>query len=135
MHNMVAAQKNILIIEDSPTQRAILRNLCVELGFAPICPTRFDHSVTEIIKNEDITLVLLDLILLDDDGSPLADGFQLCDEIKSLDPQVKIIVISAESDDAAQQFAAAQGADTFIGKPFKIEELESKIKSLGIKTN
>ena len=129
---MSSINSNILIIEDSPTQRAILSNLVTELGFKPICPVFFDEGIIDQINKHSIKIVLLDLILLDNDGTPIADGFQICEDIKSQCPSVKIIVISAESDSAAQDFAAAQGADTFIGKPFKIDELEFKIRSLGI---
>ena len=72
------------------------------------------------------------MILLDNDGQPIGDGFQICNEIKSADPSVKVIVISAEADEAAKMFALSQGADGFICKPFKIEELEQSLLSVGV---
>lgn len=130
---MTGNNKNkILIVEDAPTQRAILCNLIKELGLTPICPTFFDSSVISYISDNEISLVLLDLILLDSDGHPIGDGFQICNEIKSYDPEVKVIIISAETDQAAQEFATSQGADGFISKPFKTAELEECLKLNGI---
>ena len=122
--------KNILIVEDAPTQRAVLINLTKELGYNPICPSNFDSTILNLIKENKILLVLLDLILLDDDGHSIGDGFQICQEIKNHNQEVKVIVITAESDIAARLFAESQGADGFLNKPFRIEDLEESLKKL-----
>lgn len=120
-------KEKILIIEDSPTQRAILSNLITELGLKPVVVTTFDSIIVETIQKDSIKTVLLDLILVDDDGVPIGDGFQICSEIKIHNPDIKVIVISAESDESAKVFALSQGADGFICKPFEIKELEKSL--------
>ncbi len=125
-------KEKILIIEDSPTQRAILSNLVTELGLEPVVVTSFDSIIVETIQSQSINTVLLDLILVDDDGTPIGDGFQICSDIKNHNPDIKVIVISAESDESAKLFALSQGADGFICKPFEINELEKSLNELSV---
>lgn len=129
---MIQESRKILIVEDAPTQRAILANLVTELGLIPVFPPSFDDAILNTINSNSIKIVLLDLILVDNDGQPIGDGFQICNDIKTIDPSVKVIVISAESDEAARNFALSQGANGFISKPFKIEELEHALTSVGL---
>jgi DNA-binding NtrC family response regulator len=104
-------EKKILVIEDAPTQRAILKNLVKELGYEPICPNLFDSSIYQLIFDHNIKIVLLDLVLLDDNGMSVGDGFQICSEIKMQSPDTKVIIITAEADVSAKTFAECQGAD------------------------
>ncbi len=114
----------ILIVEDSQVQRAVMVNLVKELGYVPVAVEKFDQHISAVLKSQNISVVLLDLMLLNEEGTPVADGFQLCNEIKETNPLIKVVIVSAESDEAAREFALLQGADGFLAKPFKINELE-----------
>jgi DNA-binding response OmpR family regulator len=122
--------KKILIIEDSDVQRAVIVNLVKELGYEPFAIEAFDASVSEYFQDRDFGVVLLDLMLLNEDGTPAADGFQICNEIKENDPAVKVIIVSAEDDEAARELAMLQGADGYLAKPFRIEDLEACLLAL-----
>ena len=124
--------KKILIIEDSPLQRAVIVNSVKELGFDPLAVDEFQSSIIPLIKQHNVDLVLLDLLLVDDKGNAIADGFQLCAEIKNAKPKIKIIVITAESDVSAREFAELQGADAVITKPFQVDKLAKCIESIGM---
>ena len=84
-----------------------------------------------LLKIHDIELVLLDLLLVDEQGNVVADGFQVCAELKNAKPELKIIVITAENDISAKEFAELQGADAFITKPFQVDKLSKCIDSIG----
>ncbi|HMO18269.1 MAG TPA: response regulator [Oligoflexia bacterium] len=120
----------ILIIEDSPLQRAVIANVVKELGFTPVLAENFDSSLINIIEQEDIFIVLLDLMLQNEDGEVLMDGFQLCAEMKQQRNGLKVVVVSAEDDEAAREFAMLQGADGFISKPFRVQDLRDCIQSI-----
>lgn len=117
-------KQKILIIEDSPVQRAVIVNVVKELGYEPIVLERFDDPIHNILDTHSVSIVLLDLILLNNDGSVVVDAFQLCTEIKDIDESIKVIVVSAEGDEAAKEFALLNGADGFMQKPFRIQELQ-----------
>lgn len=124
--------KKILIIEDSPLQRAVIVNIVKELGFEPFPVEEFQVSLVPLLEKHEIDLVLLDLLLVDEQGNAIADGFQVCAELKNAKPEIKIIVITAENDTSAKEFAELQGADAFITKPFQVDKLAKCIKSIGI---
>lgn len=121
---------NILVIEDSPVQRAVIGNIVKELGHKPYLIESFHNAISPLINKDSIDIVLLDLMLHDEDGNIVADGFQVCSELKNTKPNIKIIIISAESDESAKDFAILQGADAYITKPFKVTDLSDCIKSL-----
>lgn len=124
--------KKVLIVEDSPLQRAVITNIVKELGYEPVPVETFAVSLVPLLKSHNIDLVLLDLVLVDENGRAVADGFQVCAELKLAKPDLKIIVITAENDDSAREFAILQGADAFISKPFQVEKLAKCIDDIGL---
>ena len=72
----------VLIIEDSPSQAAVISSIVKEAGHEPILCTEFSKGFAQIIRQLEPQIVLLDLVLLGPDGKPVADGFQVCREIK-----------------------------------------------------
>lgn len=113
----------VLIVEDSPSQAAIIANVVKSAGHNPAVYSQLPMGISQIMQKEMPDLVLLDLRLLDPDGNPMADGFQLCREIKRTSAKTPVIVISAEGDEEACEWAMMQGADAFLQKPFVVEDL------------
>lgn len=69
-------------------------------------------------------LILLDLML------PEMSGYDVCREIRRIDPIVSVLVLSARtlSEDRAAAFDA--GADQYLSKPFALPELISRVRNL-----
>ena len=124
---MSQESRKVLIVEDSPSQAAIIAELVKQAGFQPAVYTELPTGITQILARELPILVLLDLRLLDAQGQLLADGFQLCREIKRSPNKVPVIVVSAEGDDDACEWAKLQGADAYIQKPFMVNDLTEVI--------
>ena len=57
------------------------------------------------------------------------DGFELCKEIRKINPSVPILMLTAlgSTDDKLEGFDA--GADDYMVKPFDFRELNARIKS------
>lgn len=68
-----------------------------------------------------------DLILLDR-NLPDGDGIELCREIRAADPHAYIVMLTANSSDAAKLEGFAYGADDYIAKPAHLEELVARIR-------
>lgn len=114
----------VLIIEDSNAQAAIIAEIVREAGHEALLPGSVQHGVAQILKSLRPDVVLLDLVLLGADGKPIADGFQICREIKRVtSAKIGVIVVSAEGDDEASEWAILQGADAYLQKPFVVEDL------------
>lgn len=106
---------NILIIDDE-------KNICISIEFA----LEDDHKVfacqdpitgLEIIKNEEIDLVLLDLKIGE------FDGISTLKKIKNINGNIPVIMITAHGSIKSSVDAMKAGAYYYITKPIDIEEL------------
>src|SRR5882672_5532494 len=112
----------VLIVEDSPSQSAIIADVVRQAGHQPVVYNTLPTGISQILLKEQPGLVLLDLRLMDEDGNQVADGFQICREIKKSPLHPPVVVITAEGEDEACEWALLQGADAFLQKPFASDE-------------
>ena len=116
----------VLIIEDSPAQAAIIAEIVKHAGHEPLSSPNITNGVGQALKSLNPDIVLLDLVLLGPDGKPMADGYQMCREIKrSSDNKIGVIIVSSKGGDESAEWAVLQGADAFLEKPFAVEDLVS----------
>lgn len=127
---MLGKRSKVLVIEDSPSQAAVIADLVRQAGHTAVVYNEIRIGISQIIAKEQPQLVLLDLKLLDADGNPVADGFQLCKEIKRSPLKPIVIVVSAEGDEQACEWALLQGADGFLQKPFAAQDLTDVLTQL-----
>ena len=85
------------------------------------------NSISEakrVLKEGHHSIVFLD--------NHLPDGFGInfIDEIRKLNPRVKIVMITAQDTNNDRNTAYEQGVDQFIGKPFTRESIFSAIENL-----
>ncbi len=85
-------------------------------------PAYDGEQALAILKNEDIKLVLLDIMM------PKLDGISAVREIRKLSA-VPVILISAKSEDADKILGLNIGADDYITKPFQPLELVARVRS------
>ena len=114
---------NILIIEDEVKIADSLKQGLSENGF--YTQVAYDGQVgLRLFRHGIFNLVLLDIKL------PGKSGYEVCKEIRSINPNVPIIMLTAMSsvDDKIEGFDA--GADDYIIKPFDFRELLVRIKAL-----
>ena len=116
----------VLIIEDSPAQAAIISEIVAKAGHTVSMMDDFSRGVAQVFKGLSPDVVLLDLILLGPNGKPIADGFQMCREIKRVSKgKTKVVIISSKGDEESAEWAVLQGADAFLQKPFAVDDLIS----------
>ena len=118
---MPAKPPKILIVDDEPQIRVLLRATLCRAGYAVIeaSTAREALNAKAIDKPE---LVLLDL------GLPDRDGLELVQLLRA-DPRSAVIVISAR-DQTEQKVAALDlGADDYVTKPFDTEELLARVRA------
>jgi len=121
----------ILIVEDSPSQAAVINEVVTQAGHEPLPPPDLHKGIAQILKSSMPDVVLLDLVLLGEDGKPMADGFQLCREIKRASKgKIKVVIVSSKGDEESAEWAILQGADAFLQKPFAVEDLVEVLREL-----
>jgi DNA-binding response OmpR family regulator len=113
----------ILLIEDEPK---IATFVCQGLRAAGMKVEHIDNGLDGLnrVLQAQHDLLVLDIML------PGMDGFELLQKVRSLGISLPVIVLSAKTDlpDRLQGFDL--GADDYLAKPFFIEELIARIRSL-----
>lgn len=111
----------ILIIEDNPTLQGVLREVLEPLG-EEILSAYTGEEGLKILKEEEVDLVLLDLML------PKITGLEVLDIIKKDFETIPVIVITAYASIDTAIDAMKRGAFHYIPKPFKNEEILIQVK-------
>lgn len=110
--------KSILVVEDSPTELQVVSRLLMSEGYRFTTATDGEEALQKATQ-EMPDLMLLDVIL------PKKNGFQICRQLKSSPATsgIKIIVLSSKDQESDKYWGLKQGADLYLTKPYKSEEL------------
>ena len=84
------------------------------------------YQAIEKAKAEIPDLILLDIML------PGLDGFEVCDRLKrdALTENIPIIMLTAKDEIRDKVGGLETGADDYVTKPFNLNELKARIKSV-----
>ncbi len=116
----------LLVIED---ERALcetivrsLRRLAYSVDYC------YDgNRAMELLGEERYDLVLLDLNL------PGADGMTVLKTLRQTDRETRVLILSARSEVTDKVAGLDAGANDYLAKPFHLEELEARIRSLTLR--
>ena len=115
-------QKNILIVDDEVKIVEVVSSLLQSCGYRVF--EAFDgESALQIFKQENISLVILDLML------PKYSGEEVCKIIRQTS-RVPIIMLTAKVQEENIVEGFACGADDYVSKPFRLKELKARIQAL-----
>lgn len=106
-----------LIVDDAAETRLILRALASRRGF-DVIEAEDGKQGLDLALSKRPDLILLDIRM------PNMDGLTALSEIRDEDPNVSVVIISAESDNETLEEALALGASNFVHKPFDAEEVK-----------
>jgi hypothetical protein len=115
-------RKDILIVEDSPTQREQLRFILEQNGYA-VRTARDGKAALEEIHGKRPEMVISDIVM------PELDGYSLCRIIKG-EPELKdipVMLLTNLSDPQDVIKGLQAGADNFLTKPYNEHFLLSRI--------
>lgn len=113
----------ILVVDDKEHNRILLEEMLSIVGFKTVCAVNGADAL-EIYKNKKPDLILLDIAM------PVMDGIEVTKKIRSLEKEKKtpIIIISASAFNETRKEVYKNGANDFISKPFKEDEVYLKIQ-------
>ena len=114
----------ILIVDDSSSMRQILNNIVAKLDFSEIIEASGSMKAIQDYKEQKPDLVLLDLIL------PDIQGDEVLAEIKKINPQQKVIMITAVGQEEMMERCKALEATEYIVKPFDDGKVAATIKKV-----
>jgi two-component system, chemotaxis family, chemotaxis protein CheY len=110
----------VLIVDDSALTRRSLRQILETAGFQVVeAENGLDALERYFIDKPDV--VLLDLVMRG------MYGLDVLQKIRELDPQARIVVVSADIQTSSHDLAGEAGAVAFINKPFDKTDILSAL--------
>lgn len=116
------AQTKILVVEDDPKIRTLLRNVLETEGFG-VQEAATAVETLGLIRTSPPDLITLDINLGVD------NGLELAREIRSV-TQVPIIMVTGKDDVIDRVVGLELGADDYITKPFHVREVIARVRSV-----
>ena len=87
------------------------------------------EQALDMIYAELYDLIVLDLIVLDL-NLPGLDGMEILRELRKENEETKVLILSARSQIADKVEGLDSGANDYMEKPFHLQELEARVRSL-----
>lgn len=123
---MVQKAMKILVVDDFPTMRRIIRNLLKDLGFENVDEAEDGAQALEKLRNSTFDLVVSDW------NMPNMDGLVMLKTIRQ-DPDLSklpVLMVTAEAKKENIIAAAQAGANGYVVKPFTAATLEEKLNKI-----
>ncbi len=115
-------KSHILVVDDDPEVQKVVSKYLTDDGYIIYKALTGAESLA-ILKEKQIDLILLDMVLPDSDGLKLMTEYR-----KST--AIPIIVVSGKGDATDKVVGLEMGADDYLTKPFHLRELSARIKSV-----
>lgn len=116
--------KRVLVVDDAAFMRISLKNIIEKAGYQVVGEAENGAVAIKRYKELSPDIVTMDITM------PEMDGVQALKEIKKIDPEAKIIMISAMGQESYVKDAVMAGAKGFIIKPWKEETVLSALSKL-----
>lgn len=114
----------ILIVDDAAFMRMMLRNILAKNGYEVVAEAEDVISATELYKTLKPDLVTMDITM------PKVNGIEGVREILKIDPQAKVIMVSAMGQQTMVMEAIQAGAKDFIVKPFQQDRIVQAVEKV-----
>ncbi len=114
------AGKKILVVDDEPDLREILRDE-FELGGAQVTEAVNGVDALKKVEATDFDLVISDIRM------PGGDGFTFAKAVKQRNPRRPAVVLITGFADVTAEEAAAVGIEGFFQKPFSLEAFRTDV--------
>ncbi len=117
---------DVLVVDDAPTMRRIIRSLLKEIGFKNIREAENGSTALELLKNKKADLVLSDWNMPEMNGLEFLKAIRGDGALKDL----PVLMITAESKKENLMEAVKAGVSNYIVKPFNAKTLQDKLDKI-----
>ncbi len=111
----------VLVVEDDESQREPLSGYLADLG-ARVLEAASGEDALAVLASEDPDVVITDLRM------PGIDGRDLLRELKKLNPEIRVLVVTAYGTVENAVACLKDGADDYLLKPLDLEEVEHQVR-------
>lgn len=120
--------KKLLVVDDEPSILTLLKFNLEQSGFE-VLTAENGNDALEIAVTEDLTLIVLDLML------PGMDGMDVCKTLRQEKINTPILMLTAKDDEFDKILGLELGADDYMTKPFSPREVVARVKAILRRTN
>ncbi|MDQ3839371.1 MAG: response regulator [Thermoproteota archaeon] len=118
-------KKNILIVDNEPDMTSLLKMALERVGFI------IDAFNDPVLALKSFKPNLYDLVLLDV-MMPEMDGFELYDQLKKMDPGIKVCFLTASTETYREELSKEKyreiSKDLFLEMPLPLNEIITEVK-------
>src|SRR5579862_4571803 len=116
------SQGKVLIVDDEPSIRRVIRTTFVTLGF-DIAEAINGEQALPLLRRSNFDAVLLDV------NMPGMGGLEACREIRRQFPRLAVLMLTVRDHEDDKVEALNAGADDYVTKPFPIRELVARVRA------
>ena len=120
----IEGKGSVLVVDDSHLMRKLLSVTIQQAGYNVVGMAANGLEAIELYKTMKPDIVTLDI------NMPLMSGDETLRELIEIDPNAKVIMVSASSNSKNVLSSLKEGAVSFITKPFKTEEIVAALNSI-----
>ncbi len=116
--------ETILLVDDEEMVRSLGTKMLERAGYSVLTAQNGEEALA-LYGNygKKVNLVLLDLIM------PGMGGYQALERLKTMDPDIRVVIASGYSPDGLLKASTESGAVGFVGKPFNRTDLLSTVRT------
>jgi DNA-binding response OmpR family regulator len=114
----------LLLIEDEPAVVSVITRGLSEAGYEVSVALDGNSGLQMALNNPSFRLIILDVML------PGMNGIEVCRSLRNAKQEVPILMLTALGTTENIVMGLDSGADDYLTKPFKLQELEARIRSL-----
>ncbi|HEY1655096.1 MAG TPA: response regulator transcription factor [Candidatus Tumulicola sp.] len=120
--SQAAERPRVLVVDDERDLRELLEYGLTHAGFA-VAGAADGAAAMELLETWSPDAIVLDVML------PGGDGFALLPEIRQL-TTAPVVMLTARTEISEKVAGLSAGADDYVGKPFDLEELIARLRTL-----
>ena len=112
----------VLVVDDDPAIVGLVGALVEGEGLGFVGAGSGEEALAAVTDGP-VDLVVLDVMM------PGMDGFETCRLLRSCEPDLPVIFLSARDDETSQVVGLTIGGDDYVAKPFRPRELVARIRA------
>ena len=112
------------IVDDAPFIRELLKQIVSQMGGVCVGEAESGPGALEVVKKTLPDVLFLDLVM------PGKNGLEIITDLKSIWPDIKVIVCSTIDDENIIDRARMAGIDHYLTKPFSRELIIAALQKL-----
>ena len=120
----VTQEGTVLVIDDDPLTRGVIRNQLVQMGFKASAFAQSEaglRKVEELISKQERPIVIADLFMPTMDGEGMLGGLEILGRLKTDFPDIPVIIITEHPNSKTEKEVLDLNAYSYLQKPKKLQ--------------